>query len=415
MNNSCNGLYKPAYLCNKPLHHHGPATLPDWRGQRPSHCLAPAENYCPWGCQATRRGPFSHLQTATALAGDRKSARQAPVRSTPKDHQTGGSLHHKTGDNGTNQHRQAHQRAAEGSDTNQRVRVQHKKSPPRSPPPCPSPSKAAKADPCPQKGTPGLVQAPCAVDMCPLVQGDVYRWVKVRSGAPRRPHLSLEEGGRAVPWRMRAASNSLWWRLQNGLGWILCPSQNSPAPCARQFKWSTVPRRNSAPPRRAHATPDWPGSRLPGWQRPTSSCRPCGRLPGAVRGGQDGLASLQPGSQPNRKFLGPPGETSPGEPYTTCYTASSSGSAPATVAGHPPRHSSDDTPCQWDVGVSIAWGQEADTPTIDCFHELKWTRATFANFENEPIVTKLLINLEPKIKMSWNFVCLELNGKPNFG
>ena len=50
-----------------------------------------------------------------------------------------------------------------------------KKSPPRSPPPCPSPSKAAKADPCPQKGTPGLVQAPCAVGTCPLVQGDVYR------------------------------------------------------------------------------------------------------------------------------------------------------------------------------------------------------------------------------------------------
>ena len=121
-----------------------------------------------------RRGPFSHLQTATVLAGDRKSARQAPVRSTPKD-QTGGSLHHKTGDNGMNQHRQAHQRAAEGSDTNQRVRVHHKKkSPPRSPPPCPSPSKAAKADPCPQKGTPGLVQAPCAEDTCPLVQGDVY-------------------------------------------------------------------------------------------------------------------------------------------------------------------------------------------------------------------------------------------------
>ena len=54
-----------------------------------------------------------------------------------------------------------------------------------------------------------------------------------------------------------------------------------------------------------------------------------------VRGGQDGLASLQPGSQSNRKFLGPPGETSPGEPSTTCYTASSSGSAPARVAGLP--------------------------------------------------------------------------------
>ena len=50
-----------------------------------------------------------------------------------------------------------------------------KKSAPRSPPPCRSPRKAAKADPCPQKGTPGLVQAPCAVDTCPLVQGDVYR------------------------------------------------------------------------------------------------------------------------------------------------------------------------------------------------------------------------------------------------
>ena len=34
---------------------------------------------------------------------------------------------------------------------------------------------------------------------------------------------------------MRAASNSLWWRLHNGLGWVLCPSQNSPAPCARRF------------------------------------------------------------------------------------------------------------------------------------------------------------------------------------
>ena len=164
--NSCNGLYKPAYLCNKPLHHHGPATLPDWRRQRPSHCLAPAENCCPRGCQATTHGPFSHLQTATALAGDRKSARQAPVRSTPKDHQTGGSLHHKTGDNGTNQHRQAHQRAA--TQTNVSVST-IKKLPPRSPPPCPSPSKAAKAEPCSQKGTPGLVQAPCAVDTCPLV------------------------------------------------------------------------------------------------------------------------------------------------------------------------------------------------------------------------------------------------------
>ena len=83
---------------------------------------------------------------------------------------------------------------------------------------------------------------------------------------------------------------------------------------------------------------------------------------------------------------------------------------------HPwPRHSSDDTPCQWDVGVSTAWGQEVDTPTIDCFHELKWTCATFANFENVPIVTKVLINLEPEIKMSWNFVCMELNVKPYFG
>ena len=53
--------------------------------------------------------------------------------------------------------------------------------------------------------------------------------------------------------------------------------------------------------------------------------------------------------------------------------------------------------------------------TIDCFHELKWTCATFANFENVPIVTKVLINLEPEIKMSWNFVCMELNVKPNFG
>ena len=50
---------------------------------------------------------------------------------------------------------------------------------------------------------------------------------------------------------MRAASNSLWWRLHNGLGWVLCPSQNSPAPCARQFKWSTVPRRDLRP----HAVP----------------------------------------------------------------------------------------------------------------------------------------------------------------
>ena len=119
--------------------------------------------------------PSVICRLATALAGDRKSARQAPVRSTLKDHQMGGSLHHKPSDNGTNQHRQAHQRAAEGSDTNQRVRVHHKNSPPRSPPPCPSPSKAAKADPCPQKGTPGLTQAPCAVDTCPLVQGDVYQ------------------------------------------------------------------------------------------------------------------------------------------------------------------------------------------------------------------------------------------------
>ena len=83
---------------------------------------------------------------------------------------------------------------------------------------------------------------------------------------------------------------------------------------------------------------------------------------------------------------------------------------------HPwPRHSSDDTPCQWDVCVLIAWGQEADTPTIDCFQELKWTCVTFPNFENVPIVTKVLINLEPEIKMSWNFVCMELNVKPNFG
>ena len=44
----------------------------------------------------------------------------------------------------------------------------------------------------------------------------------------------------------------------------------------------------------------------------------------------------QPGSQSNGKFLGPPGETNPGEPSTTCCTASSSGSAPARVAGHPP-------------------------------------------------------------------------------
>ena len=72
----------------------------------------------------------------------------------------------------------------------------------------------------------------------------------------------------------------------------------------------------------------------------------------AVRGGQDGLASLQPGSQSNRKFLGPPGETSPGEPSTTCYTASSSGSAPARVAGHPPgipptiRHVSETSVCR---------------------------------------------------------------------
>ena len=98
--------------------------LPD---TRPSHCLAPAENCCPRGCQATRRGPFSHLQTATALAGDRKSARQAPVRQTPKDHQTGGSLHHKTGDNGTNQHRQAHQRAATQTNVSEST---IKKSPP---------------------------------------------------------------------------------------------------------------------------------------------------------------------------------------------------------------------------------------------------------------------------------------------
>ena len=68
--------------------------------------------------------------------------------------------------------------------------------------------------------------------------------------------------------------------------------------------------------------------------------------------GQDGLASLQPGFQPNRKFLGPPGETSPGEPSTTYYTASSSGSAPATVAGHYPgipptiRHVSETSVCR---------------------------------------------------------------------
>ena len=130
----------------------------------------------------------------------------------------------------------------------------------------------------------------------------------------------------------------------------------------------------------------------------------------ALRGGQDGLASLQPGSQSNRKCLGPPGETIHHLLYCQLFWVCSSKS------GWPsPRHSSDDTPCQWDVGVSIAWGQEADTPTIDCFHELKWTRATFANFENVPIVTKVLINLEPEIKMSWNFVCMGLNVKPNFG
>ena len=37
------------------------------------------------------------------------------------------------------------------------------------------------------------------------------------------------------------------------------------------------------------------------------------------------------------------------------------------------------------------------------------------NFENVPIVTKVLINLEPEIKMSWNFVFMGLNVKPNFG
>ena len=36
------------------------------------------------------------------------------------------------------------------------------------------------------------------------------------------------------------------------------------------------------------------------------------------------------------------------------------------------------------------------------------------NFENVPIVTKVLINLEPEIKMYRNFVCMELSVKPNF-
>ena len=111
--------------------------------------------------------------------------------------------------------------------------------------------------------------------------------------------------GRLRVWRCDSArEGGSWWRFCHSLGGIQPSSQDTFASCAREPNWSSLPGRNPETTWPTHTAADGTSRHFPRRQRPTSQGEGGKRLSPAIRGPQNGLASLQSRPQSHRKSLG---------------------------------------------------------------------------------------------------------------